>query len=227
MVMVTMHSLSFPSISYDRLYLDPSVVMHVFDAGGGPADWTMAAQAAIVAFHQAMGAHDIETVARMLDEDPRLLSSVWAGESPLTRAIRGEHVSMVRLLLEKGADVNTPDAQGTPALHIAAGRRHEDVVSLLLTSGADVSRANRSGYTPLMNASTWGHVGVVRLLLRYMGGRELDVRCDGGWTALYYACFHGRADVLRVLLLAGADHTIANIYGETARQIAQWNNHPQ
>jgi ankyrin repeat protein len=187
----------------------------------------MAAQGAIVAFRQATGANDIETVAQMLDEDRRLLSSMCEGETPLSRAIRREHVGMVRLLLERGADANTVDADGILALHIAAMRGYEDVVSLLLASGADASRVSRPGWTALMQASYSGHVGVVRLLLRSMGERGLDVRSNRGWTALWLACCRGHADVVRVLLLAGADHTIPSTYGETPRQIAQRNNHHQ
>jgi ankyrin repeat protein len=186
----------------------------------------MAAQAAIMAFHAATRENDIETVAQMLDEDPRLLSSVWVGETPLTRAVRGGHVGMVRLLLERGAGVNTPDAEGTTALPYAARWGYEEVVSLLLANGADASMAERWGWTALMRASTRGDVGVVRLLLRSISGGRLDVMTDWGWTALYTACFNGHADVVRALLLAGADHTIASTHGETPRQAAQRNNHP-
>jgi ankyrin repeat protein len=185
----------------------------------------MAAQAAIVAIHIATGANDIETVATMLDEDPRLLSSVWDGDTPLTRAVWRRHLRVVTLLLEKGADANTVDAHGTPALYIAAMRGYEELVSLLLTSGADASIIDGSGWTALIHASRWGHVAVVRVLLRSMGSRQLDVTDRSGCTALWIACCYGYADVVRALLRAGADHTIASTKGRTPLQTAQGTYH--
>jgi ankyrin repeat protein len=178
----------------------------------------------INAVYVAVCEGDVETVARMLDEDPRLLSSE---HTLLTRAASMGHAGMVRLLLERGADANTVDAHGTPALHIAAGRRHEEVVSLLLTNGAEANRVDRWGWTALLRASYSGLMAVVRLLLRDMGGRGLDARQNSGLTALWLACLQGHADVVRALLLAGADHTIASTHGETPRQIAQMKNHHQ
>jgi ankyrin repeat protein len=185
----------------------------------------MADPEAVAAIHRAAGQGDVDGVARMLDEDPRLLLSERY-ETLLTRAAARGHVGTVRLLLERGLDVDTPDAVGTSALHIAASRGHEELVSLLLTSGADASMVGPMGWTALMNASAHGRAGVVRLLLRSMGARGLDVRDRGGCTALWLACFCGRADVVRALLLAGADHTIPSINGRTPPQIAQHLYHP-
>jgi ankyrin repeat protein len=129
----------------------------------------MAAEAAVEAIHEAVYEGDTEAVARMLDEDPRLLTTVWEHRTLLMGAVSEGHVGIVKLLVERGADVNI-DTDGLSALHSAAIRGHEEVVSLLLTSsGADVGRRNASGYTALMYASLRGHVAVVRLLLRSMG----------------------------------------------------------
>jgi ankyrin repeat-rich membrane spanning protein len=185
----------------------------------------MAAPEAVVAIHRAAGQGDVEGVARMLDEDPQLLSFEQDRYTLLTRATSRGHVGVVRLLLERGTGVNAPTANGSLALHGAAYRGHEEVVSLLLTNGADASRVDRSGFTALMWASHSGHAAVVRLLLRYMGGCGLDVMSGNRWTALWFACCRGDADVARGLLLAGADHTIAPSNELTPRQIAQMRHH--
>jgi ankyrin repeat protein len=185
----------------------------------------MAAEAAVEAIHEAMREGNAEAVARMLDEDPRLLSSTAYGDTLLTRAAATSHVGMVQLLLERGADVNASTYGGTPALHRAAYYGHEEVVSTLLSSGADVYRRSVGGDTALMKASWSGHVAVVRLLLRSMGGCGLDWRNRQEFTVLYLACYHGHADIVRALLLAGADHTIAAGYGMTPQQIAQNRGH--
>jgi ankyrin repeat protein len=42
-----------------------------------------------------------------------------------------------------------------------------------------------------------------------------------GLTALHWACVKGRGEVVRALLLAGADHTVTDHEGRTPRAIAE------
>jgi ankyrin repeat protein len=60
-----------------------------------------------------------------------------------------------------------------------------------------------------------------------MGGRGLDERDTHGRTALFWACFDGHADVVRALLLAGADHTIPENNGWTPQQLAENGRRPE
>jgi ankyrin repeat protein len=178
---------------------------------------------AVHAIHRAITAGNAEAVARLLDQDPRLL-----GYSLLTEAAYERNVGILELLLERGADVNIDtDADGNSALHLAAYYGHEEMVSTLLSSGADVYRRNPSGDTALLNASERGHVAVVRLLVRSMGGCGLNEQDRYERTALWWACYGGYADVVRALLLAGADHTIADHDGWTPQHIAQDRGHPE
>jgi Ankyrin repeats (many copies) len=59
---------------------------------------------------------------------------------PLDRAASRGHEAVVRLLAEKGADVNRRGADGWTALDLAASRGHEAVVRLLAEKGATKSR---------------------------------------------------------------------------------------
>jgi ankyrin repeat protein len=175
----------------------------------------MAAIGAIEAVHLAASEGDAVSVTRMLDEDPGLLSSVWKGDTLLILAAWKGHVDVVTLLLERGAEIHREDPYGNTALHLAAVSGHEEVVLTLLTSGADPYRAKHRWHTALVSASTRGRVAVIRLLLQAMQGRGLDERCGDGHTALWCVCGDGHADGVRALLLAGADHTIADNSGRT------------
>jgi ankyrin repeat protein len=188
----------------------------------------MAAEEAIEAIHRAAREGDTVNVARMLDEDPRLLSSTRGNDDDTllhTASYYGGHVDLVRLLLDRGAEINQANANEDTALHLAAEMGDEEMVSTLLTRGADPSIIGDWGQTVIMLASEGGHMAVVRLLLRSMGGGGLDERTEFGVTALSFACYRGHADVVRALLLAGADHTIADHDARTPLQVAQGREH--
>jgi ankyrin repeat protein len=180
----------------------------------------MAEEEVIEAIDVAAREGRAQDVARMLDEDPGLLSSEWDGETLLILAAYYDQVSVVTLLLERGADVNAPNDSGDTALHLAAHCGHEEVVSILISSGADVFRTGDAGWTVLIHACSSGSVAVVQLLLRAMGGRGLDETSKSGRAALWWACLHGHVDIVQALLIAGADHTIADHFGRTPLQIA-------
>jgi ankyrin repeat protein len=59
--------------------------------------------------------------------------------TPLHEAAFQGHESVVRLLLEKGADMSTTDIDGATPLHHAAWGGFEAVVLLLVEHGAEVS----------------------------------------------------------------------------------------
>ena len=126
----------------------------------------------------------------------------YYGMTPLQWAARQGHADVVRLLLEKGANVNAQRLQGhgeTP-LYQAASNGHADVVGLLLQKGANV---NALGSAPLYGAASNGHADVARLLLQK--GANVNAQDQGGGAPLYGAASNGNADVVRLLLEKGAN----------------------
>jgi ankyrin repeat protein len=116
----------------------------------------------------------------------------------LCAASSGGHEAVVRLLLEKGANVNNGNA-----LCAASSGGHEAVVRLLLNRGADVNAKSGQDGNALYAASSGGHEAVVRLLLN----RGADVNAESGpnGNALYAASSGGHEAVVRLLLNRGAD----------------------
>lgn len=127
---------------------------------------------------------------------------------------------MARVLDEDPSSMSEVWRGYTP-LTFAARLGPVEMVNLLLSRGADIHGEGECGKTALMEASAKGHVNIVLLLLRHLDGRGLDEVDDYGDTALALACDGGWVEVVRVLLLAGADDTIANNDGQTPRQIAE------
>ncbi|KAH7000722.1 ankyrin repeat-containing domain protein [Ilyonectria destructans] len=71
---------------------------------------------------------------------------------------------IVKLLLEKGADVEAKDEYGRTPLSWAAEDGHEDIVKLLFEKGADVEAKDKHGGTPLSRAAAKGDEAIVKLL---------------------------------------------------------------
>ena len=77
------------------------------------------------------------------------------------RAAQNGNEAVVKLLLEKGADMESKDKDGRTSLSWAAQNGNEAVVKLLLEKGADLeSKDNKYSRTPLL----WLHgIGSRRL----------------------------------------------------------------
>jgi ankyrin repeat protein len=167
-------------------------------------------------------------VKRLLDADPTLLERVDVdGDRPLIVAASYGQLEVVRLLMEIGANLNATGSWGDTALICAATRGHVEVTALLLSKGAHAN-SNDGGVTPLMLACRMDHLGVVKILVQHMAGQGLDERDSQlGWTALHGAAFKGHEEVVRFVLLAGADPTVTDDEGRTPRAVAeQFDRHP-
>jgi hypothetical protein len=84
---------------------------------------------------------------------------------PLIMASRNGQIRVVRLLLDRGADVNAREKETeTTALIAAAQQGHAEVVAVLLEKGADVHAKDKAGKTALSEAKHYKHEHVVKLL---------------------------------------------------------------
>ena len=133
-----------------------------------------------------------------------LSTSVFAvSDLPLIDAVRAGDVEKVRSLLAQQADPNTPDHDGTTALHWAAHRDDVESAESLLAAGARVGVANRYGATTVLVAATNGSAAMLTLLLD--AGADPNVGLPEGETPLMRTARAGRVDAVQVLLAHGAD----------------------
>lgn len=168
--------------------------------------------------HYACYGHRVEVVdflAGICGCDARDLD----GHSPLLTTLLRKSIPVCESLLAHGATV-------THAELWAACLAGQEYVALL---------AQRTGIEDAASehAGTWGHTvlhkccmllsdlqccAVLPTLLRH-AGLHCDVRDHQGRTALMYACMCGKPGALRLLLGAGADPLIKDVFGNLASHL--------
>ena len=146
--------------------------------------------------------------------------------SEVADAVRKGDKAALRTLLQKKADVNTPQVDGATALHWAVYRDDLEVVDLLIRAGANVKAANREGVTPLAMAALYGNAQMIDKLLK--SGADVKQRGpNGGETVLMLAARNGNPDAIKVLLEAGAEVNVREtLRGTTALMWAAEQKHP-
>jgi ankyrin repeat protein len=168
---------------------------------------------------------DFEGVRRLLDEDPhRIETTRPSGKRALSSAVEFGHPTIVRFLLERGADPNWPEGSTAPrgvALYAASRAGDRALVELLLGHGADpnggIDSSGSATYvapTPELRALLFSAGGTLDTYdLMWLGEDEEVVRrvtedpstansgCGGVLAA---ACTQGKHYLLVRLLEAGA-----------------------
>ena len=149
-----------------------------------------------------------------------------AGPSEVADAAMKADVASVRALIQKKADVNAPQVDGSTALHWAVHRDNSEMVDALIKAGANVKNANRQGVTPLSMAALYGNPRIVDSLLK--AGADAKERGPNGETMLMFAARNGSPDVIKLLVAAGADvNAKETVRGTSALMWAAEQRHPE
>ncbi len=141
------------------------------------------------------------------------------GITPLMLAAGAGHGSMVRALLDLGADCASEDSQCRTALHHAATSGSVSVVEILLAAGADAGAVDAFGETALHVAASRGDVRVVEALVAACADVNVSDLLYGS-TPLHRAARGNHGGVIEVLAAAGASVDARNEAGRTALQVA-------
>jgi ankyrin repeat protein len=133
-----------------------------------------------------------------------------AGPTLLDAAEAGDRAAALSLL-SKGANPNTPGADGTTAIMYAAANGDLELVQALIRAKADVKLKNQFGTSALTEASIIGHAPIVDALLK--AGADANFKTPDGETPLMAAARSGNVNAARRLLDAGADINAKETWG--------------
>ena len=156
-----------------------------------------------------------------------VLLPLWsfAGTSDVADAAMNKNTPAVHALIQKKANVNAPQADGTTALHWAARWDDLDMAAALIQAGASPRSSNRTGATPMFLAAVNGSAPMIELLLK-AGVDANGPVLSHGETALMMAARTGKPDAVKVLLSNGADiHARENLRGTDALMWAAEQGH--
>ena len=128
-------------------------------------------------------------------------------------AQRGDKAA-VRSLVQKKADVNAPQIDGTTALHWAVQADDLELADFLIRSGAKVSIATVAGATPLQVAALNGSAALIDRLIAAGADPNAPLTRSGD-TALMIASRTGKVDAVRVLLDRNAKVNAQETWGGT------------
>lgn len=170
-----------------------------------------------------------------------LIALLWVISAPLAAQTPASNITLetvfnnlalngnlenVQKLVSAGTPVNGTDADKTTALMWAAFNGHTAVVDYLLEQGAAVDQKDLNGRTALLYASSGPYPETVGLLLRKGAGVNVQGTTEG-FTALMMAAAEGQVEVVRVLLLHGAEVDTIDRDGDTAEKFARDKGHTE
>ncbi|MEP7304414.1 MAG: ankyrin repeat domain-containing protein [Acidobacteriota bacterium] len=137
-----------------------------------------------------------------------------AATSEIADAAMKRNAEAVRTLLQRKADVNAAQIDGTTALHWAVRLDDLETAQLLIRAGANVSAANRAGATPMQLAALNGSASMVATLIK-AGADPNEPLTRFGDSALMMASRTGKTDAVKALLDAGAKVNATETWGGT------------
>ncbi|XP_013995855.1 ankyrin repeat domain-containing protein 33B [Salmo salar] len=116
---------------------------------------------------------------------------------------------IVKIMIRQGVteeEVRETDKNNRNGLIVACYMGWVDVViALSQCPHIDVNWQDNEGNTALMTAAQAGHIMISSYLINYFSNLDLERRNCHGFTAMMKAAMQGRADVVRLLMLSGAD----------------------
>lgn len=167
----------------------------------------------------ALANRDVVLVEKLLKAGANPKVARWNGETTLMIAAGVGSVEEVKLLIDRGLDVNAAEEnKGQNALMWAAAERHPDVVDLLIQKGANVNAATKSGFTPLVFATIKNDGASVKRLID--AGADPNYALPDKVKVLIVAASYKSTAAAAALVDGGANPNIVDRTGNTPLHVA-------
>lgn len=122
---------------------------------------------------------------------------------------KGE-LDCIKLLIEKGADVNTGDKNGTTPLYYAVLKKSKEeskvIIELLLDKRADINKKNNIGHNPLLDTLSKQNYEMAEFLIT----KGADVNVVSGYGDSTIMLTGENINLIKLLIDKGANINIVN-----------------
>ena len=108
---------------------------------------------------------------------------------------------VAKILVEKGAKIESIEGLGYTSLIYACFNGHANIVRLLCEHGADTEHKNYDGFTPLIMAAYMNHSNCVKVLAEF--GANVNAYSSDGISALSFACYNGDIESAKIIIEKG------------------------
>ncbi|CAN0273174.1 unnamed protein product, partial [Ectocarpus sp. 8 AP-2014] len=149
------------------------------------------------------------------------------GSFPIHVASRRGLDEVVRALVQRGADLDSLDADDYTPLFRAVQQDHVSTMKVLLAEGANVNVRSRDSMTVLHKCMAWKKPAAIPALL-VEAGADIEARSGHGRTPLHEASsVVGSCGGMLTLLQLGADVNARDSTGSTPLHVAGYNGDPE
>jgi uncharacterized protein len=163
----------------------------------------LVAKGADVNAADANGHTALELGAKGCQPDPQELKGEKSLRPGHAKACPKDLLATLKLLVDKGADVNARTTDGFSPILSAMDGEQREIAKLILPKKPDLSGTLKGKRTALMLACVKGWADVVKLMLE-TGSADLNAKDSGGSTAFRSALPNGHKDCVDLLRKAGA-----------------------
>lgn len=160
-----------------------------------------------------------KNIDKFLPQNVDVNSKLSNSNTSLIEAVWYQDFQAVKVLVEKGANIDKKQGDGITPLMFAVEKGNLEIAEYLINKGADVNSRAKNKNTPLIIATFHGQDECAELLIK--NGANVNLKQCDGFTALHFASEKDFIDVAKILIKGGADRNIKNLRNQTCIDMAK------
>ncbi|KAF8096162.1 hypothetical protein N665_0316s0007 [Sinapis alba] len=176
--------------------------------------------------HIAARYGSVEIIQQLVSFNCDIDSNTDVGDTALLISTRHKHTECVKILALAGADFGLLNKFGHSVISVAESSKWclglERVILELIRFGVVPHSSNASVFSPLLYVAQAGDADALKSLVKAQEA-IVDYQDEEGFSAAMLAAMNGHVEAFRVLVYAGADIKLSNIYGDTVVSMSEKN----